>query len=137
MDPVAVEACLRAAGCSVTPQRLAVARCLHGNLTHPTAGDVLVAVTHDHPEASRATVYNTLALLARLGVVRILDQHGSEVRYDPNLLPHHHAVCPTCGALQDIPDAAVEVRLDGVRMPAAVHFVLPCARCAPRPPAAD
>ncbi len=131
MEPAAVEARLRAEGCSVTAQRRAIVLFLHDNPTHPTAGDVLAAVTREHPQASRATVYNTLALLLRVGAVRVLPHEAGEARYDPNLRPHHHAVCPTCGVLQDVPEESVEVLLNGLRTPAAVRFELPCAACPP------
>jgi Fe2+ or Zn2+ uptake regulation protein len=51
---------------------------------------------------SFATVYNTLDALAKLHLVGSL-RLGSAVRYDPNTIPHHHAVCDTCGRVIDLP----------------------------------
>lgn len=51
---------------------------------------------------SFATVYNTLDALAKLRLVGSL-RLGAAVRFDPNVAPHHHAVCDACGTVIDIP----------------------------------
>src|SRR5262249_51446642 len=66
VPPVELEALLRDHGCSITAPRRAILRFLADNPTHPTAAQVYDAVTRDDPQASRATVYNTLALLTEL-----------------------------------------------------------------------
>src|SRR5688500_13218890 len=97
MEPRLVEERLRERGCSLTPQRRAVLQFLHANPEHPTAGQVFEAVTREFPVASRATVYNTLALLTEIGAVTTTQSPGGEVRYDPNVDDHHHLVCTRCG----------------------------------------
>ena len=93
---------LRRAGLKVTPQRLAVARALSGDETHPTAQGLYERLLRDHPTMSFATVYNTLAALARIGRVRALT-FGAATRFDPNVEAHHHAICDRCGAVRDVP----------------------------------
>ncbi len=124
-----VEARLRSRGCSLTAQRRAILRWLDGNLTHPTAADVFMAITRDFPLASRATVYNTLALLEEIGAVAVLHDGRREARFDPNMAHHHHRVCPQCGHIEDVPAEAVEVRLNGVSAAAVVRFEAVCAEC--------
>ncbi len=54
------------------------------------------------PSLSRATVYNTLELLSRLGEIQQLTVTDKKARYDPNPKPHHHFFCRRCGRLLDI-----------------------------------
>lgn len=129
MNAAEAEALLRARGCTMTAQRRAILSFLEGNLAHPTATDVFDAVTRDHPMASKATVYNTLALLVEVGALGVLWESDREARYDPNVAHHHHAVCPDCGRIDDIPAASVEVRLDGRPTTGVVRFERRCPPC--------
>lgn len=131
MSPAEIELRLRERGCSMTAQRRAILRWLDGNLSHPTAADVFEAITRDFPLASRATVYNTLSLLEEIGAVRVLFDGAREARYDPNVAHHHHRVCPRCGAIEDVPAEAVELRLHGRPAQGQVRFEAPCGACAP------
>lgn len=128
MNAEALEIELRARGLVLTPQRRAVLRFLDGNLDHPTAHQILDAVTADFPVTSRATVYNTLQLLVEIGAVRTL-RTDDETRFDPNTRPHHHLACTRCGRLEDVLAERVEVRLDGAAALAEVRFDGLCTRC--------
>jgi Fur family peroxide stress response transcriptional regulator len=129
MDLPVVERVLRERGCALTPQRRAVLRFLDGNLDHPTAGQIFAAVTADFPITSRATVYNTLALLEEIGALRAMRDAEGDVRYDPNSAPHHHLRCEVCGRIEDIPADAVEIRLDGRPATGRVQLDGRCGRC--------
>lgn len=129
MNEEAVEGLLRERGCTLTPQRRAILRYLDGNPDHPTAAEVFAAVTRDFPMASRATVYNTLALLAEVGAVRELHDAERDTRYDPNVSHHHHFVCPRCGRISDVDATHVHVLLDGQAVVAHVRIERPCGRC--------
>lgn len=93
---------LRDAGFKVTPQRLAVVRALAGDDTHPTAQDLYDRLHDDFPTMSFATVYNTLAAVGSIGRVQTLALGGA-TRFDPNVEPHHHAICDVCGSVRDVP----------------------------------
>jgi Fe2+ or Zn2+ uptake regulation protein len=93
---------LRRAGLRLTPQRLAIVRELEGDESHPTAQELFERLRPAFPTMSFATVYNTLDALAKVRLVGAL-KHGSAVRYDPNVMPHHHAICDRCGAIVDLP----------------------------------
>lgn len=129
MDIAAIERVLRDQGCSLTPQRRAVLRFLDGNTDHPSAGEIFEAVTRDFPITSRATVYNTLALLEQIGAVLGLRGEDGEVRYDPNTDLHHHLRCRECGRLEDVPAASVTVLLNGKPARGQVRFEGLCASC--------
>ena len=134
MSPEAVEARLRDRGCSITAPRRAIVRFLSGNTLHPTAHDVFASVNAVHPDASRATVYSTLALLVEVGALIPIRQGEAETRYDPNVSDHHHAECPRCGRLEDVAADEVEVRVRGEVTEASVRFSAVCGRCAITPP---
>lgn len=129
MNRDAAEALLLARGCTVTAQRRAILAFLDGNQSHPTAADVFAAVTHDFPMASRATVYNTLSLLAQVGVVLVMRESGNEARFDPNVTHHHHIICPICGHLADVPASEVTITLRGLRAAGRVCFEARCGDC--------
>jgi Fe2+ or Zn2+ uptake regulation protein len=93
---------LKRAGLKLTPQRLAIARELAGDESHPTAQELYERLLPSFPTMSFATVYNTLDVLARNGLVRTI-RLGSAVRFDPNVTAHHHAVCDACGIIVDLP----------------------------------
>lgn len=93
---------LKRAGLKLTPQRIAIARELDGDESHPTAQELYERLRPAFPTMSFATVYNTLDALAQHGLIRTI-RLGSAVRFDPNTSAHHHAVCDACGIVLDLP----------------------------------
>jgi len=132
-DLTRIEARVREGGHAWTVPRRAIARYLCSTTSHPTANEVLAAVSGDDPSSSRATVYNTLSLLEQLGLVRVVRMTPGEVRYDANVGPHHHLVCVECGGVEDVDAADVQVLLCGQAARAEVRFDGVCARCALAP----
>ena len=103
----------RANGLKVTPQRQAIFRVLDGNPQHPSAEAVYAQVSTEMPTISLRTVYSTLHDLADMGELAQLDLGTGSSRFDPNLDPHHHLVCESCGRVRDLaadfPDVRVPV----------------------------
>jgi Fur family iron response transcriptional regulator len=95
-----------------THQRLEIARALFTCRQHLSADQVLAMVNAERPHVSKATVYNTLNLLARKGLVREVIVDPSRVFYDPNTAPHHHFYNVDTGELTDV--APEEFVLDTV-----------------------
>ncbi|MBI3817349.1 MAG: transcriptional repressor [Planctomycetes bacterium] len=105
---------LRAAGLNVTRARLAVLAELDGDLSHPTAEELFERLRRKRalhksaaPAVSRATVYNCLEALVRIGYINILEGAGpgesaGARRFDPNRARHFHACCRVCGAIFDV-----------------------------------
>ncbi len=59
------------------------------------------------PEVSRQTVYDVLAALTAVGLVRRIQPSGSVARYESRVGDnHHHVVCRSCGVINDV-DCAV------------------------------
>lgn len=110
---------VRAAGLKLTPQRIAIVRALAGDPSHPTAQEIFDRLQSSMPTMSFATVYNTLDALARAGLCGSLALSPGASRFDPNMAPHHHAVCDGCGMVRDIERRGAEAtrslsRLDDV-----------------------
>ncbi len=100
---------LRTAGVQPSAQRLAVASYVLDTLEHPSADQVLERVQAELPMLSRATVYNTLHLFVRQGLLRQLVLAEGKVVYDPRLEPHHHFIDDQTGRIEDVPWQAVKV----------------------------
>jgi len=99
-------------GISPTSQRVMIARVLMSRCTHLSAEDVFKMVNADNRRVSKATVYNTLGLLAEKGVVREVIADPSRIFYDPNTEPHHHFFDVTTGELTDI--SAEQINVSGL-----------------------
>ncbi|HPC82107.1 MAG TPA: Fur family transcriptional regulator [Thermoanaerobaculaceae bacterium] len=102
-------ALLRRHGIQPTPQRLAVAEHVLASREHPTADEVWTRVQASCPTISRATVYNTLNLLAEKGLVRTHTLHDGVAVFDGNAEPHHHLIDEETGEVYDVPWAALRV----------------------------
>lgn len=93
---------LKAQGLRVTPQRYAVYANLLNRRDHPTVEQLLSDLNQAGPVSSQATVYNSLQTLRDVGLVREVLLEEGVVRYDANVLPHHHFRCRRCGYIEDI-----------------------------------
>ena len=101
---------LRAAGLSVSAQRLAIARYLFGGADHPTAQQVYDNMLEILGACSRATVYNTLGAFVEAGlIVEVRSSQDDAVRYDPNTEAHHHLRDRKTGRLIDIPYDEIQI----------------------------
>jgi Fe2+ or Zn2+ uptake regulation protein len=107
---------LRRHGIQPSAQRLAVAEYVLDTDEHPSAEKVFARVSGTLPMISRATVYNTLNLFVRRGILRQLVLAEGNVVFDPKLEPHHHFVDDATGEIHDIPWDALDVRkVDSLR----------------------
>ena len=110
LSPGEVESRLKAAGVQPTAQRIAICRYVLCQADHPTADDVKQWADRNFPKLSLATVYNTLGLLVKAGLLRELRlPHSDKVIYDNNLDEHHHFLDEESGALYDIHSSEVKV----------------------------
>jgi Fur family iron response transcriptional regulator len=99
---------LRGCGIQPTAQRLQVAALLLARPQHLTAEQILAALRGSGARVSKATVYNTLNLLAERGVVRQLVVDGDRAWFDSNVEPHFHFQDVATGQLSDLPVRAIE-----------------------------
>ena len=100
---------LAAAGITPTPQRVEIARILLDRPQHLSAEQILSRVNEGGLAVSKATVYNTLGLFAREGLVREVIVDPSKVFYDSNVSDHHHFYDVESCTLTDIEAEEIEV----------------------------
>ena len=109
---MAIEAteALRGRGIQPSAQRVAIAEYVLATDSHPSADQVWARVRERLPQVSRATVYNTLNLFVREGLLRELVLAEGRVVFDPKVEAHHHFVDAESGAIHDVPWGAIQVR---------------------------
>jgi Fur family transcriptional regulator, iron response regulator len=93
---------LHSHGVMPTQQRVQIAQVLFARDQHLSADQVLSMVNEDRNRVSKATVYNTLGLFARKGLIREVIVDPTRVFYDPNTRAHHHFYNVDTGTLMDI-----------------------------------
>lgn len=100
---------LRAADLRVTRPRLAVLAAVADN-PHADTDALIGLVRSALPDVSRQAVYDVLAALTKVGLVRRIQPSGSVARYETRVGDnHHHIVCRSCGDIDDVDCAVGEV----------------------------
>src|SRR5262245_50295435 len=69
---------------------------------HPTAGEIFERVRRKDPKVAYGTVYRSLHLLARHGLIQELTFADEASRYDGRVERHDHVLCTGCGLLLDV-----------------------------------
>jgi Fe2+ or Zn2+ uptake regulation protein len=99
-------ALLRGVELRVTQPRLAVLAAVH-ELPHADTDAILDASRARLGQVSHQAVYDVLRALTAVGLVRRIQPSGSVARYESRVGDnHHHVVCRSCGAIEDV-DCAV------------------------------
>jgi len=96
---------LRGKGFRLTPQRLEIIKFLSYSRSHPAAMDIFKRVKRKVPQISISTVYYTIDMLKRVGLIQELEFYDSDNRYDVNLSDHVNLVCRKCGKIEDFMEA--------------------------------
>ena len=105
---------LRKLGYRLTPQRIMILEAVERADSHISAEEMYTQVHRRYPYINISTVYRTLELLEKLGLVIKTDFGEGRVRYHPvDKGHHHHLVCQECGAIIDI-DESTLARLQDV-----------------------
>ena len=94
---------LRARGHRLTPQREMIVEAVAHAGRHVTAEEVFEQVQAKTLAVNIATVYRTLDLLARMGIITKLTLGDGQSRYEFKSSEkkdhHHHLICTTCGRI--------------------------------------
>ncbi len=98
----ALESWLQSNDILPTRQRVEVARLLFARPQHLSAEQILHSVNQGEIYISKATVYNTLGLFVKKGLIREVIVDPARVFYDPTIEPHHHLYHADSGELTDI-----------------------------------
>jgi len=92
---------LQGQGINPTQQRIVIAQLLFARPQHLSADQVLMSVQDSGTHVSKATVYNTLSLFAKKGLVNEVIVDPTKVFYDSNTVTHHHFYNVDSGELLD------------------------------------
>ena len=98
---------LREHGITPTAQRVEVAAVLLARPQHVCAEDLQRMLARHGTPVSKATVYNTLGLFVRKGLVRELFVDAGKVLYDSNTSHHDHVYDVDTGVLTDVEPGAI------------------------------
>jgi Fur family iron response transcriptional regulator len=94
-----------------TPQRLSIANVLFSGPRHMSAEQVIRKLRQAGYQASKATVYNTLGLFSKAGLVREVIADPGCVYYDSNTTPHQHLYNSQTATLTDISPQDINVQV--------------------------
>ena len=90
-----------------TPARLAVLGFLNEN-PNPLSADVIFDhLKIEHNQADRATIYRILETFFQKGLIKRLELGEGKYRYELAGEDHHHLICESCGAIEDISDCSI------------------------------
>lgn len=92
-----------------TPQRVKIAEILLQRPQHLSADQILETLRLQGSAVSKATVYNTLHLFGKKGLVREVIVDRTRTFFDSTTHPHHHFYNVDSGELSDIPLDKIEV----------------------------
>ena len=88
---------LREKGYRVPPQRIAILEILRESHGHVQPGDVYQRAAEKIPGINEATVYRTLDILVKEGLIHRSYLEGSQVAFEL-AQDHHHLICRSCGS---------------------------------------
>jgi len=101
-------------GVRPTKRREAVYLALLETRSHPTAEEVLALVVEDGCSLSQATIYSTLDLFCRQGLIRRMSVQGRADRYDATTSNHLHMHLEDTGEVLDVPSGVSQRMIDSV-----------------------
>lgn len=107
---------LRAAGYKLTTPRLTIIDILEQHGGHLTSTRLVDLVQERDPSIGRASVFRTLELMIKLGIIWPTLQGSSTVNY--MLMPgghHHHIICTNCNKLIEFADCRLDALIKSVQ----------------------
>ena len=97
-----IAATLKQHGYKLTPQRQAVIQAIASSQDHLTPTAIYEKVHRGYPNIGFVTIYRTLDILAKLGLICELHAGGSCHSYTISAPGHHHhLICSKCGVVVD------------------------------------
>jgi Fur family transcriptional regulator, peroxide stress response regulator len=113
-------------GYKLTPQRREIIRLLSRSKSHPGAMEILRKVRKIVPRISLSTVYYTLDMMKKEGLIRELEYYDMDNRYDINVSDHINLVCTKCKKITDftgnVPSFSKAIEKETGFKPASMRF---------------
>ena len=105
-----IERRLLSHGVKPTPQRVEIGMVTLAGPCHLSADQIIARLRDTGSPVSKATVYNTLNLFSRQGILREVAVDPSRLFYDSTTDPHHHFYNQDTGELIDIAAGEVQIK---------------------------
>jgi len=113
-------------GYKLTSQRREIIRLLSRDMSHPAATEILRKIRKTVPRISMSTVYYTLDMMKKEGLIRELEYYDKDNRYEINISDHINLVCTRCGKITDftgnVPSLSRAVEKETGFKPASMRF---------------
>ena len=122
-------------GYRMTPQRMMILSAIENTREHISAEEIYANVVAKYPHVNISTVYRTLELLKKEGLVTETDLGGGRSRYhSAETGRHHHLVCQECGKIIDLDESELfplkEALLAKYKFTADLKHMAIMGRCA-------
>lgn len=103
-----------------TPERFAILEKVFSLTGHFDVMELYRRMEEGAYHVSRATIYNTLALLVDCGVVTKHQFGNQQAKYEKAIQTanHHHLVCTECGKIKDVRDPEFMRYINTIKYPA-------------------
>ena len=99
---------LRRSGYKVTPQRVTIIKVIIGSNEHLTPAELWEKARQVDPEIGEVTVYRTLNILSKLGLVCEIHLGENTPSYIGSPIGHHdHLICLECGKVINFTNCGV------------------------------
>ena len=94
-----------------TPERETILKTVFATHRHFDADELVDLLRRKHKKISRATVYRTLDLMAKAGLVQGMELGKSRKMYEHTLghKHHDHLICEECGRTIEFDDGVIEL----------------------------
>ena len=113
---------LSQSGHKLTKPRLTILNLIEQSGGHTTSTELLTLVEQFDPSIGQASVFRTLDLLIKLGIIWTSGQGGSTIHY--MVMPgghHHHIVCKQCRKLIEFDDCRLDTLIGELEKTYGVH----------------
>ena len=125
----------------MTRQRQVILQAVKSVHSRPTADEVYQIVRQQLPRMSLGTVYRNLEMLCECGMLRKIQQAGTQKRFDGTVENHYHLRCIRCGRVEDAPieplttiEEVLRKQSDYEIIGHQLQFVGICPQCKNEPP---
>jgi Fur family ferric uptake transcriptional regulator len=108
--------CLASRGLKFTPERNVILQEVFERHDHFEAESLLASIRKKGKRTSRATIYRTLELLVKCGLLEVVDLGGNSQHYEHTVghQHHDHLICERCGRIIEFTHIPLERLKDKV-----------------------
>ncbi len=96
----------------VTPQRIAILEVIMNSDDHPDADRIIELLRITHPNIALGTVYYTLDVFTKKGIIKKVPTSKDSMRYDAIQEKHHHLYCSDSDRIEDFYDEGLNKVLE-------------------------